>query len=101
MKSTEITKITSEKNLIKFKTALKDKVNKGFKIEEINDKLPFAILSKRGKKVNHNFNLLLSFITLGIWSLAWVYLCCVSSKEKRILIAIDEDGNTFEDKCYN
>lgn len=101
MKSIEITKITTEKNLLKFKIALKDKVNKGFKIEEINDKLPFAILSKREKKVNYNFNLFLSFITLGIWSLAWVYLCCVSSKEKRLLIAIDEDGNTFEDKCCN
>jgi hypothetical protein len=97
----KITQITSEKNLLKFKIALKNKISKGFEIEEINDKLPFAVLLKRGKKVNHNLNLLLSCITFGIWSLAWVYLCCVSSKEKRVLIAIDEDGNTFEDKCDN
>jgi len=90
----EITRITSEENLQKFTQALKDKINKGFEIEERNDKLPFAVLSKKRKKVNHNFNLLLSWITFGIWYY-------VSSKEKRILIAIDEDGNTFEDKCYN
>lgn len=90
----------SEEDLQKFKKALKDKINKGFQIEERNDQLPFAVLSKKRKKINHNFNLLLSCITLGLWSFAWVYLCCVSSKERRILIAIDEDGNAFEDKCF-
>ncbi|EIA08048.1 hypothetical protein [Flavobacterium frigoris] len=94
-------KITNEENLLKFTKALKDKMSKGFEIEERNDKLPFAVLSKKGKKVNHDFNLVLSCITLGVWSFAWIYQCCVSSKEERVLIAIDEDGNTFEDKCYN
>lgn len=101
MKRMKITQITSEENLQKFTQALKDKISKGFEIEERNDKLPFAVLSKKSKKVNHNFNLLLSCITFGLWSLPWIYFCCVSSKEKRVLIAIDEDGNTFEDKCYN
>jgi hypothetical protein len=30
-----------------------------------------------------------------------VYLCYVSVGEKRILIALDEDCNTFQDKFYN
>jgi hypothetical protein len=33
--------------------------------------------------------------------LAWMYQCCISSKQKTILIALDEDGNVFEEKCYN
>lgn len=101
MKRMKTTQITSEENLLKYTKALKDKINKGFEIEEKNDKLPFAVLFKKRKKVNHNFNLLLSCITFGIWSLAWFYQCRVSSKEKRVLIAIDEEGNTFEDNCYN
>lgn len=97
----KITQISNEENLAKFTNALKAKMSKGFEIEERNDKLPFAVLSRKRKKVNHNFNLLLSCITFGAWSLPWIYQCYVSSKEIRILIAIDEDGNTFEDKCYN
>lgn len=99
MKRTQKIQVTSEENLRKFTEALKEKINKGFEIEERNDKLPFAVLSKKRKKVNHNFNLLLSCMTFGLWSLPYIYLCCVSSNEKRILIAIDEDGNAFEDKC--
>jgi hypothetical protein len=30
---------------------------------------------------------------------SWFYVTYVSSK-KNIVIAIDEDGNTFEEKCY-
>lgn len=97
MKRMKITQITSEENLVKFTNVLKDKINKGFEIEERNDKLPFAVLSKKRKKVNHHFNLVLSCITLGMWSLVWR----ISSKDKRILVAIDEDGNTFVDKCYS
>jgi hypothetical protein len=39
-------------------------------------------------------------MTLGVWSVGWIYVTYVSSKEKNIVIAIDEDGNTFEEKCY-
>jgi len=94
-------KITTEENLLRFTKALKDKINKGFEIEERNDKLPFAVLSRKSKKVNHNGNLLLCCITFGLWSLVWLYQCCISSKVKTILIAIDEDGNIFEDICYS
>jgi hypothetical protein len=53
------------------------------------------------KKVNYKFNLSLFLLTVGLWSLVWVYLCYVSVGEKRILIALDEDCNTFQDKFYN
>jgi hypothetical protein len=36
-------------------------INKGFVIEERNAKLPFAVLFRKGKKVNYKFNLSLSY----------------------------------------
>jgi hypothetical protein len=90
-----------DKNMATFSKILKKKMDKGFLIEERNDKLPFAVLLKKGIKVNHNRNLIFSCATFGLWFIPWVYQSFVSSREKRILIAIDEDGNAFEDKCYN
>ncbi|MFV8367980.1 hypothetical protein [Flavobacterium sp. LB2R40] len=90
----------SEENLIKFSTVLEDKTNKGFIVLERNDKLPYAILLKRKKEVNHIFNFFVFCVTLGLWSVVWIYIAQVSSKAKKILIAVDEDGNTFEEKCY-
>jgi hypothetical protein len=93
--------LTNDENKIKFSKILKEKINKGFVIEERNDKLPFAVLSKKGIKVNHNINFIYSCATLGLWSIPWMYRSFISSREQRILVAIDEDGNAFEDKCYN
>ncbi|WP_016988657.1 hypothetical protein [Flavobacterium sp. ACAM 123] len=92
--------LNREEDLIKFSQILQEKMDKGFVIEERNDKLPFAVLSKKGIKVNHNVNFIFSCITLGLWSIPWLYRSFISSRDKRILIAIDEDGNAFEDKCY-
>jgi len=97
----KINHMTNEENLQKFSNIIANKIHNGFIITERNDKLPFAILSKGGKEVDHSFNFLLCCITLGLWSVAWIYLAYFASKEKRILIAIDEDGNTFEEKCYS
>jgi hypothetical protein len=69
-------------------------------VVEQNDKYLFTILKKKGTKVNHRFNFLVSCATLGIWVLPWLYLSHVASKSKQILIAIDEDGQVFEQNCY-
>ena len=44
----------NEENLLKFSKAIANKVHNGFKIIERNDKLPFAVLLKEGKEVDHN-----------------------------------------------
>ncbi|SEA75201.1 hypothetical protein SAMN05443667_10871 [Flavobacterium gillisiae] len=92
--------LTLDENRIKFSKIITEKISKGFVIEERNDKLPFAVLSKKGIKVNHNINFVFSCATLGLWSIPWMYKSFISSREKRILVAIDEDGNAFEDKCF-
>lgn len=89
----------NEESLQKFSSILASKIHSGFTIIEKNDSLPFVVLSKGRKEVDHKFNFVLCCMTLGVWSVGWIYLTYVYSKEKNILIAIDEDGNTFEEKC--
>lgn len=97
MKSDQVIR---EEDWVQYVAILSLKLNSGFVIEEKNDKMPFTVLSKRNQKVNHVFNLMMFFITLGLWSFFWVYLCCRSSKKKRIVVAIDEDGKTFVENCF-
>ena len=95
-----ISQIASEDNFQKYSNSIADKISNGFIVEERNDTLPFAVLSKDGKAVDHSLNFIICCLTLGLWSIPWIYKTYVSSKEKKILIAIDEDGNTFEENCY-
>jgi len=97
MKSNQLNK----EHLQKYASALANKIHKGFVIVEKNDILPFAVLTKKAVTVNHGLNFFIFCATFGLWSLPWIYISQVSSKEKRILVAIDEDGNTFEERCYN
>jgi hypothetical protein len=83
-----------------FTKVIANKIQNGFVIVERNDKLPFAILYKEGKKIDHSFNFLICCITLGMWSLPWLYLSQVTAKDKKVLIAIDEEGIIFEENCY-
>jgi len=92
--------ISSEKSLQDFYNKVSAKIRAGFIIKEKNDKLPFAILSREPRSINHTLNFVLFCLTLGLWSIGWLYMTFVYGKEKRILIAIDEDGKTFEEPCY-
>ncbi|MFB3387395.1 hypothetical protein [Flavobacterium sp. LAR06] len=89
----------SQESLQVFSNMISSKVHKGFTLEERNDKLLFAVLSKGGKVVNHGLNFTIFCLTLGLWSFAWLYLTVHASKKKKILVAIDEDGYPFEEKC--
>ncbi|MEO8253950.1 MAG: hypothetical protein ABI554_06130 [Flavobacterium sp.] len=87
-------------NSKKLSSILARKIKKGFVVEEVNNKLPFVVLSRKPVKVNHRLNFFMSCVTFGLWSLPWIYQS-YQNREKKILIAIDEDGNAFEEKCYN
>lgn len=91
---------SSDKSLQDFYRKISSRISAGFTVKERNDKLPFAILSREAKSINHTFNFVLFCLTLGLWSIVWLYLTYNYAKEKRILIAIDEDGKTFEETCY-
>lgn len=95
-----ISQLSNEDNLQKYSNMIADKIRNGFVIEEKNDKLPFAVLSKEPQPVDHGLNFMISCMTFGLWTIPWIYQTYVSSREKKILIAIDEDGNTFEENCY-
>jgi hypothetical protein len=93
-------KNVSTDNFKKFSIMLSEKLKSGFVIIEQNDKLPYAVLRKEGNKINHFLNFFFCCLTLGMWLFVYIYITLVSSKAKTILIAIDEDGNTYEDKCF-
>ncbi|MBO9585538.1 MAG: hypothetical protein J7574_15340 [Flavobacterium sp.] len=91
--------LSHEQSMQVFSNMISNKVHKGFTLEERNDKLLFAVLSKGGKVVNHSLNFMIFCLTLGLWSFAWLYLTFEASKQKKILVAIDEDGVPFEERC--
>ncbi|WP_316633995.1 hypothetical protein [uncultured Flavobacterium sp.] len=91
--------LNRERNMQLFSNIISKKVHKGFILEERNDEFLFAVLSKGGKVVNHSLNFVIFCLTLGLWSFAWLYLTLEASKQKKILVAIDEDGFPFEEKC--
>lgn len=93
--------ITNKEHLQKYASTLANKIRKGFVIVEKNDKVPFAVLTKKAVDVDHGLNFFIFCATFGLWTLPWIYISQVAAKEKNILVAIDEDGNIFEEKCYN
>lgn len=91
---------TTEKDFAKFQQALSNKIRNGFIVVEKNDKLPYVVLSKEKKQIDSSFHLALVLATLGLWSVVWIYLL-ISLRKKQILVALDEDGNVFEEKCLS
>jgi hypothetical protein len=83
-----------------FTKVIANKIQNGFVVIEQNEKTPFTVLYKQGKKINHSLNFLICCATLGMWSLPWLYMTKVTGKDKKVLIAIDEEGIVFEEKCY-
>lgn len=92
--------VITEKSLQDFYSRISSRIRSGFIVKEKNDKLPFAILTREPKIVNHSFNLVLCCLTFGLWSIIWIYQTLSYGREKRILISIDEDGKAFEERCY-
>jgi hypothetical protein len=91
----------SEKNLDQFNQMISAKTRNGFVIVEHNEKLPYVVLSKEKKAIKHSLHLFLTCLTLGLWSIVWIYLIVTLSQKTNILVAVDEDGNLFEDKCLS
>ncbi len=85
----------------KLQKRLSAKLQSGFTIIEQNNKLPYVVLSKESKSIDHSYFLFLSCITAGLWSVIWIYSIINNSHKKQILIALDEDGNVFEEICKN
>ena len=92
---------TSEKTLNQFHEMISAKTRNGFVIVEHNEKLPYVVLSREKKVVKHTLHLFLTCLTFGLWSVVWIYLIVTLSQKKNILVAVDEDGNLFENKCLS
>lgn len=92
---------TDKKALNQFHEMISAKTKNGFVIVEHNEKLPYVVLSKEKKVVKHSLHLFLTCLTFGLWFIVWIYLIITLSRKKSILLAVDEDGNLFQDKCLS
>lgn len=91
--------LSSKVDFDEFHKRLYNKLHAGFRIIEQNNKLPYVVLLKEKRRINHSLHFFLCCITVGFWLIVWGYVIIKDSKESEILIAIDEDGNVFEEKC--
>lgn len=94
-------RFNTEKDFAKIQKRLTDKIRNGFVIIEQNDKLPYVVLSRKKKPIDPSFHLSMLIGTLGFWSVIWFYDIISSQHKTDILVAVDEDGNIFEEKCYS
>lgn len=97
----EMYQFVNEKNLAQFNQMISAKKRNGFVITEHNEKLPYVVLSKERTTIKHSLHLFLTCLTFGFWAIVWIYLIVTLSRKKNILVAVDEDGNLFEDKCLS
>jgi len=97
----ETYQFVNKENQDQFHKILSAKTRNGFIITEHNEKLSYVVLSKEKKAINHSFHVFLTCLTFGLWSIVWIYLSITLSQNKNILVAVDEDGNVFEDKCLS
>lgn len=97
----ETFQFTNEKTPDQFYEMISAKKRNGFVVIEHNEKLPYVVLSKEKKAINHLLHLFITFFTFGLWSVVWIYLIITLSQKKNILVAVDENGNLFEDKCLS
>jgi hypothetical protein len=97
----ETHQFTNNKNPDQFYEMISAKKRNGFVVIEHNEKLPYVVLSREKRDIKHSFHLFLTCLTFGLWSIVWLYLIVTLSRKKNILVAVDEDGNLFEDKCLS
>jgi hypothetical protein len=64
-------------------------VANGARVESQSD---FQAVLVRGKSVNHVLHLILTLVTLFIWSIVWIALA-IFGGEKRSMVTVDEYGN--------
>lgn len=52
-----------------------------------------AVIIKPGTKVNHILHLILTLVTLGVWSLVWIVVAVTHKREHRAVLDVDQFGN--------
>jgi hypothetical protein len=70
--------------------AVSNEVRQGYRIESQSD---YQAVIVKGKPVNHVLHLILTLVTVLLWSVVWIALA-IFGGEKRGVIEIDEFGNT-------
>ena len=73
---------------------LTSQIASGARVESQSD---YQAVVVRGKSVNHTLHLILSLVTLLLWSPVWIALALIGG-EKRSMVTVDEYGNAAVQK---
>jgi hypothetical protein len=70
--------------------AVANQVRQGWRVESQTD---YQSVLVTGSRPNHVLHLILTLVTFGLWAIVWIALALLGG-EKRMVIDIDEYGNT-------
>ena len=78
---------------MKLAQAVQQEVIKGGVVETQSD---YSAVIRYGKSVNHVLHLILTIVTLTVWSLVWLVLWIIAvTSRKTITLTVDEYGNVL------
>ena len=86
---TESSRKTSEERREALSQLITSQLSQGWRIESQGD---FQAVLLQGHAVNHILHLLITFFTIGLWSIVWIALVLIGG-EKRQVVRVDEWGN--------
>lgn len=73
--------------------AIQSEVVRGARVETQAD---FSAVLRFDHRINHVLHLILTIVTVGIWSLVWLTLGIVNmTRTKAVTLSVDEWGNTL------
>lgn len=90
--------LTPEERKAALARAVSMEVQRGWHVQSQTDHQ--AVLLKPGTKVNHILHLILTLLTLGIWSLVWIVLAITKKGEDRAVLDVDQFGQVTAAKAW-
>lgn len=85
--------VTADQRKAKLATAIQNEVVKGGRVETQGD---YNAVIRYDKSVNHVLHLILTLITLGVWSFVWLALVIIAAvARKTITLTVDEFGHVL------
>ena len=75
--------------------AVSREVAAGCRVESNSD---YQAVMVKGKRVNHMLHLILTLVTLSLWSWVWLALA-IFGGESRLVLTVDDYGNVLRQKA--
>ncbi|GAA2296351.1 hypothetical protein GCM10010234_43020 [Streptomyces hawaiiensis] len=83
--------VASDERKSHLATAVQQEVARGGRVESHSD---YNAIVRYGQPVNHTLHLILTLVTVGLWSIVWLIVWIVSvTSNKAVTLTVDEYGN--------